>query len=134
MSFTHYPSNCHGSRAGSPATFCCHELVRDSSGQWRLTRTDWPAAAAERASSLDPPSRRKWICQRSDFGCHYDEDGIRYGDPQSAVVLDGMAEDEFIRFHVKVRTCSDCRRAGWVSDALPCMCVPTHAQAMLAPD
>ena len=30
-------------------------------GQWRLARTDWPAAAAERASALDPPPARRYL-------------------------------------------------------------------------
>ena len=39
-----------------------HELVCDGpGGQWRLARKDWPAAAAERASALDPPPARRYL-------------------------------------------------------------------------
>ena len=40
--------------------------------------------------------RGKWLLQRCDFDCFYDEAGIRFGDVQSGAVLDAMSDTDYI--------------------------------------
>lgn len=40
--------------------------------------------------------RGKWLLQRCDFDCFYDEAGIRFGDVQSGAVLDSMSNTDYI--------------------------------------